>query len=403
MAIVVTAVAIRRSGDNSLGHRHHASPIAGDDASHPSESERLLGYGGDASVPDGAARMQHGTARRTHRAAARGPRVAKVGWRAKVDGPVAAQVTASLDEATLYVATLGGDLVALARADGGRRWTIKLGDRAYASPLVADDGTIWAGTDAKKVFAVSPKGDVVHRIDVDGEADTSPALANDGTIVLAAGTQVLSIRRRGDLAWRFATKGKVFTAPAVTPSGLVIVGSQDDGVYAIGEGGRLAWRVDLGADVDGAPAIGDDGAIYVGTDAAEVVKLDPAGKIVWRAPAGGFVRGGLSIGRNGDVLAGTYGPVPRVLRIDPEGRPRGAFAIRGTGAKEFGIHGGPLEDEEGALYFGTQDDAAYALDPDGSVRWRFETGADVDAPLTLLSDGSLVVPSEDGSVTLLVP
>jgi hypothetical protein len=28
---------------------------------------------------------------------------------------------------------------------------------------------------------------------------------------------------------------------------------------------------------------------------------------------------------------------------------------------------------------------------------------DVDGPLTLLSDGALVVPSEDGTVTLLLP
>lgn len=347
--------------------------------------------------------MQHGTARRTHRVHARGPKAIKVAWKAKVDGPVAAQVTSSIDEATLYVATLGGDLIALKRTNGERDWTIKLGDRAYASPLVADDGTIWAGTDAKKVFAVTPKGDIAHRIDVDGEADTSPALGNDGTIVIAAGSQVYSIRRGGDVAWRFTTKGKVFTAPAITGDGLTIVGSQDDGVYAISPTGTLAWRVDLGADVDGAGAIGDDGAIYVGTDGAEVVRLDPGGTIAWRAPAGGFVRGGLAIGRNGDVLAGTYGPIPRVVRISPEGQPKGSFSIRGTGAKEFGIHGGPLEDEDGALYFGTQDDAAYAIDPDGSLRWRFETGADVDAPLTLLSDGSLVVPSEDGSVTLLSP
>ncbi len=63
----------------------------------------------------------------------------------------------------------------------------------------------------------------------------------------------------------------------------------------------------------------------------------------------------------------------------------------------------PLEDADGILYFGTQDDGAYALDREGAVRWCFSTGADVDAPLTLLGDGSLVVPSEDGTVTLLLP
>src|SRR5262249_5194918 len=143
--------------------------------------------------------------------------------------------------------------------------------------------------------------------------------------------------------------------------------------------------------------------IYVGTDASEVVRLDDKGHVVWRAAVGGFVRGALSIARNGDVLAGTYGPVPRMVRITPDGNIRGAFAIQGTGAREFGIHGGPVEDEDGVLYFGAQDDAVYAIGTDGAQRWSFKTGADVDAPLTMLSDGSLIVPSEDGTVTMLLP
>jgi outer membrane protein assembly factor BamB len=321
----------------------------------------------------------------------------------KVDGPVAAQVTASPDESTLYVATLGGSLLALDRTNGARKWSVALGERAYSTPLVQDDGTIYVGSDAKKLVAVSPKGTTLFRLETEGEADTGPALGKDGTIVFAAGKHVYATRRGGDLAWRFAAKGKVFTAPAVTDDGVVIVGSQDHHVHAIGAGGALAWTIDLAADVDGAPALGDDGSIYVGTDAADIVKLDPQGHLVWRTNVGGFVRGALSVARNGDVLAGTYGPVPRVVRLSPDGLVRGAFAIQGTGAREFGIHGGPLEDANGVLYFGAQDDAVYAVAPDGSLRWRFKTEADVDAPLSMLSDGSLIVPSEDGTVTLLLP
>jgi outer membrane protein assembly factor BamB len=326
-----------------------------------------------------------------------------VAWRAKVDGAVAAQVTTSPDELTLYVATLAGSLVALAREDGKQRWTAALGERVYSTPLVADDGTVYAGSDAKKLTALAPNGAVLWRLEVDGEADSGPALARDGTVVFAAGSSVMGVRRGGDVAWRFSAKGKIFTAPAITDEGLVIVGSQDDHVHAIGPGGVLAWSVDLGADVDGAAVIGDDGAIYVGTDKDEVVRLDGHGKVAWRAKVGGYVRGVLSLARNGDVLAGTYGPVPRLVRIAPGGTIRGAFAVKGTGAREFGIHGGPLEDAEGTLFFGAQDDAAYAIDAEGAVRWRFETGADVDAPLSMLSDGSLVVASEDGTITMLLP
>jgi outer membrane protein assembly factor BamB len=350
-------------------------------------------------------RSFHGGAHHTHRAGARGPRAINVGYRVSVDGPVAAQITASPDEATLYVGTLHGQLHALSRADGSKRWSSTLGDRVYSTPLVHDDGTIYVGTDAKKLVALSSKGDVIFRLDTDGEADSAPTFGKDGTIVFAAGNQVHAARRAGDLAWRFAAKSKVFTAPAVTDDGFVVFGSQDHHVYALGAGGVQAWSVDLGADVDGAPAIADDGSsIYVGTDNGEVVSLEAkTGKVAWRARVGGFVRGALSIARNGDVLAGTYGPVPRMARIGPDGVIRGAFAIKGTGAREFGIHGGALEDDDGVLYFGAQDDAVYAIGPDGTLRWRFATGADVDAPLTMLSDGSLVVPSEDGTVTLLLP
>ena len=359
----------------------------------------------DAAAPmtEGDAGTVHGGPRHLHRSAARGPRAVKVGWRASIGGPVTAQVTASPDERTLYAATLNGSVVALARDDGTKRWSAVLGDRVYSAPLVHEDGTLYVGTDGKKLVALSPQGGVLWRLEVDGEADSGGVFAKDGTIIFAAGSFVHAVRRGGDLAWRFAAKGKVYTAPALTEEGLVIVGSQDHRVYALTPGGALAWATDLGADVDGAAVIGDDGAIYVGTDKGEIVRLDGRGKIVWRTGVGGYVRGILSLARNGDVVAGTYGPVPRVVRVTPDGAIRGAFAIKGTGAREFGIHGGPLEDAEGTLYFGAQDDAAYALNADGALRWRFETGADVDAPLSMLSDGSLIVASEDGTITMLLP
>jgi outer membrane protein assembly factor BamB len=270
--------------------------------------------------------------------------------------------------------------------------------------LVGDDGGIYVGSDSKKLFGISSAGAVVWKIELDGEADSGAVFGKDGNVVFAAGSQVLAARRAGDIAWRFSAKGKVFTAPAVTDDGLVVFGSQDDHVYALRADGSLAWAVDLGADVDGAAAIGDDGAIFVGTDKGEVVRLDAKGNVVWRAAVtSGYVRGVLAVARNGDVVAGTYGPLPRLVRIAADGTVRGAFAIRGTGAKEFGIHGGAMEDAEGTLYFGAQDDAVYAIGADGAVRFRHMTKADVDAPLTLLSDGALVVPSEDGSVTLLLP
>ncbi len=125
---------------------------------------------------------------------------------------------------------------------------------------------------------------------------------------------------------------------------------------------------------------------------------------MWSAHVGGFVRGPISIARGGDVLAGVYGPWSRVVRLDGKtGKERGSFTVPGTGALEFGVHGGPLEDAAGQLYFGAQDDRLYAIDPHGNTMFVLQTGGDVDAPPTLLSDGALVVASDDGAVYYLDP
>jgi outer membrane protein assembly factor BamB len=356
---------------------------------------------GSARVAEKPWRMLHGDGHRTHRARGKLPREAKLAWTYAAGGPIEAQVTASLDEQTLYVASHDGSVTALGR-DGKKKWSVALADRVYSTPCVADDGTIYVGVDAKRFVALSPDGRTKWKLDTPSDADTGAAITKEGNVVFAAGTNVIAARPSGDVVWRFQAKKKIFASPAIADDGKVIVGSQDNRVYAI-ENGKAVWSVDLGADVDGAPAIGDDGSIFVGTDGGEVVCLRANGEVAWRTNVGGYVRGALSIARNGDVLAGVYGPSARQIRVAADGTIRGAFAIAGTGAKDFGVHGGALEDDDFALAFGGQDDAVYVLDANGALRWRYVTGGDVDAPVTLLSDGSLVVGSDDGKVYFFAP
>jgi outer membrane protein assembly factor BamB len=270
---------------------------------------------------------------------------------------------------------------------------------------VADDGTIYVGSDAKKFVAVTPDGKVKWSLDTDGDADTGAAIAADGSVVFAAGRAVYDVTPLGFVRWRYSAKRKVYGAVALGASGRVFAGSQDHHVYALAPDGKLLWTTDLGADVDGAPALDDRGGVFVGTDGDEIVRLDADdGHVVWRTNVGGYVRGALSIARSGDVLAGVYGPKPRAVRLlNENGEVRGEFAIQGTGARDFGVHGGALEDAAGTLVFGAQDDAVYAIDDGGRLLWRFAAGGDVDAPVTLLSDGTLVIGSDDGSVTALRP
>jgi outer membrane protein assembly factor BamB len=360
------------------------------------------GDGGQARAPDGKVSsgppsMLHLDPRHTNRSPFVGPRAPKLLWTFDTGGPIQAAPIV-LDNDTIVVASLGGKLYGLSDT-GELRYQVDLGDRVYATPLAQSDA-LFVGSDAHKFFGLTKEGTIRFRLDADNDVDTGAVPAPWGGIVFASGRVVYASKPDGTLFWRLKTKRKCFSSPAVADDGTVYVGSQDHHVYAITPEGKVKWSLDLGADVDSSPAIQDDGTVIVGSDKSEIVAVAPEdGSIRWRTDVGGYVRGALSIARDGTILSGTYGPTPHMVGLDPvDGRLRFRFSIRGTGAPEFGIHGGPVEDAEGRLYFGAQDDHAYALTSDGAIIWKFKTGGDVDAPVVITPRGTLLVGSDDGKL-----
>jgi len=325
-----------------------------------------------------------------------------VAWTFDTRGPIES-APAVLDDGTIVVTSLSGKLMGL--TDGGQlRYSLDLGDRIYGSPLVLNDA-IFVGSDAHKFFGITNPGTIRFRLDTEGDVDTGAAPTPWGGIVFASGKTLYASKPDGTLLWRFQARRKCYSSPAVGDDGTVYAGSQDHHLYAVTPEGKVKWRLDLGADVDSSPAIQDDGTVIVGSDKGEVVAIAAENaEVRWRTDVGGYVRGALSLGRDGTVFAGTYGPTPTLVALHPDdGRPRFRFSIAGTGAREFGIHGGPVEDAAGRIYFGTQDDHAYCLDAQGTLLWKFKTGGDVDAPLVITPGGRLLVGSDDGRLYALGP
>ena len=227
------------------------------------------------------------------------------------------------------------------------------------------------GSDAKRLFAIDPAGKVRWKLELQGEADTAILLVGGNDLVVAAGPHVYRVHPDGTVVWRFDAGRKVFTAPARTAKDGLVFGAQDHNAYGVGADGKLVFKVDLGADVDGSPVVNEDGTAFFGTDGPDggaIAAIAAGGELRWKTKLPGYVRGALSLARNGDVLGGMYGPTPAVIRLAPDGHPVGRFAVAGTGAKEFGVHGAPLEDETGALFFGAE----------GRPRLRGGLGRDAD-------------------------
>ena len=130
--------------------------------------------------------------------------------------------------------------------------------------------------------------------------------------------------------------------------------------------------MDLGADVDGAPALGDDGAVYVGTDGDEVVRLEPRRRS--RRVAHATSAASCAARSSVDARRGRRSPgctVPRRARCSSRAAD-GAIAgvssrSRGRARASSACTAAPLEDDEGALLFGAQDDAVVAIDRGGQL------------------------------------
>jgi putative pyrroloquinoline-quinone binding quinoprotein/putative pyrroloquinoline-quinone-binding quinoprotein len=393
-AVIAAVVSVRIPREGRIDLKPVAASASASGG--PSNAEVAAARAG-GRVSSGPPSMLHLDPRRTNRSPFEGPTAPTVLWTFDTGGPIEA-APALLDDGTIRVASLGGKRFALTET-GKQRFSVDLGDRVYASPLIVGDA-IFIGSDAHKFFGMTREGVIRFRLDAPGDVDTGAVPTPWGGIVFTSGRILHAAKPDGTLLWRVQARRKSYTSPAVADDGTVYFGSQDHHLYAVAPDGKVRWRVDLGGDVDSTPAVQDDGTIVVGSDKGEVVALAPEnGEAKWTAPVGGFVRGAMSLGRDGTVYTGTYGPTPKMVALDPaNGAVRFRFPVSGTGASEFGIHGGPVEDAAGRLYFGAQDDHAYCLAKDGGLVWKLQTGGDVDAPLVITPKGVLLIGSDDGKL-----
>ncbi len=72
-----------------------------------------------------------------------------------------------------------------------------------------------------------------------------------------------------------------------------------------------------------------------------------------------------------------------------------------TGGKIFGSS--PVIGSDGTVYIGSGDDYLYALNPDGSLRWRFKTGDWISSSPVIGADGTVYVGSLDDYLYALNP
>ncbi len=193
---------------------------------------------------------------------------------------------------------------------------------------------------------------------------------------------------------------------------------------------QLLWRYDTGGSIYGAPAIAEDGTLYVGSYHS-VHAIYPDGSEQWTFPTGGWVSCSPAVGEDGTIYFGggaenPPNPIPGWRGIAPGDTK--LYAVNPDGTRQWAYDTGSSVDytspaiaSDGTVYVATsrysgqpEPSRLLALNSDGTFKWEFVTGHwNFSAPAigrdgtvyfgTMNVEMGLVALNPDGSVKWTFP
>ncbi|BET69265.1 hypothetical protein ASA1KI_41830 [Opitutales bacterium ASA1] len=320
-------------------------------------------------------------------------------WSFATQGLVLSSPAVAAD-GTIYVGSESKRLWAI-NADGSFKWRwpatlFSNVDWFDSAPAVAPDGTIYAGNFDGKLYALNPDGTLKWSYDTSAYIISSPAIGEDGTVYVGSGDGSLhAIAPDGTARWQYVTGDWVDSSPAIAPDGSIVFGSWDGNLYSVFPDGTAKWSVDLGEAVQSSPAIGPDGTIYVGSGDGRLYAVSAIGQVHWTFQTGDVVDGHPIVGPDGRIYFGSASGLFHALNAD------GTPAWPTPYDAGQGIFGGAVLRADGAIVFGASDRRIHALNADGALLWTYTTGDLVDSSPTIAADGTIYVGSYDNKLYAL--
>jgi outer membrane protein assembly factor BamB len=207
-------------------------------------------------------------------------------------------------------------------------------------------------------------------------AGSSPAIASDGTIYVAAsgytnfhdfsGGKLVAVSPQGKVRWEFKTFCDIKASPAIGNDGTVFFGSRDRKFHAVSPQGKARWEFVTGDWIDSSAAIAKDGTVYFGGWDKKFYALNPDGGKKWALDTGGPIDSSPAIARDGTIYFGSHDK--KFYALNPDGSQKWVFATGGP------IVSSPALNCDGSIYFTSVDGNLYVLNADGTQKIKLKTG-----------------------------
>jgi len=246
-------------------------------------------------------------------------------------------------------------------------------------------------------------GDLVWRFAADDIVYSSPAMADDGTLVFCSHDGIVyALNADGSVRWTFDEALDWFEAtPTITPEGLVLVGSWNDSLYALDLAtGEPQWSFTTSNYVLGSVALHPQGFLVLPSSDGSLYALTPQGEELWQFPdvtsveSYGAWESSPAISAEGMIyVTSTEG---WLVALDSEGALVWSYAVTAEGDNENAFHSSPALDSDGAIYVGNRNGNLYAFEANGDVRWTFAAAEGIDSSPVIGPTGELFFGARDG-------
>jgi outer membrane protein assembly factor BamB len=307
-------------------------------------------------------------------------------------------------------------------------WNLTSRDGIVSSAAIADDGTIYFGVgwntslvEDPYVYALYPNGTVKWRFKASDGFFSSPALGPNNTIYICSLDGYLFAIKdegtQGKLLWkRYLGYSFNLCSPAVGPDGTIHAGSPSFKYFIVNPDGTIKWEYRTDWCIISSPAIDDDGTVYIGSkDHFLYAFIADQQKLKWKFQTGTFFDGHCvdsspAIGPDGTIYVGTdpYGaagqtPVPVTTNfwaINPDGSLKWMFET------EDGVESSPGIGPDRTVYVGSYDGYLYAIKDNGTegvLQWKYKTNDAIDGSPTIDADGTIYIASRDATLYALYP
>lgn len=321
-----------------------------------------------------------------------------VKWTYNIGAEVRPQIPAIADDGTIYISAREDNTFYAINPDGTLKWEYNgFSDYSYSSASIGSDGTIYVASRDDYLHAINPNGSQKWIAPVDNNVNYStPAIGDDGTLYVGSDADNLyAINPDGTRKWTFETDNNVKSSPAIGFDGTIFFASDNDYFYALNPDGTEKWSVNIGGNSQAGPAIDSDGTVIAvvgqgGTNGSVYAFNPDDGTIKWQTQTVGRIEVSSPVIANGRIYVGTKDSF-NLLALDVNnGEIIWSFP---TGGK---IDGTPAVDKNGTIYFGSADNYFYAINPDGTLKYKYLTGDQLWSGVAFGSDGTVYIGGYDG-------